>query len=60
MGFNKLKSEACVFGNVKTSIYIMSYVDDLLVVGNPKTVKTFLVQLDSPLEFKAKTIELQP
>eukprot|EP00971_Amphidinium_carterae_P251207 4986634-Amphidinium_carterae.1 len=51
----------------------MAYVDDLLVVGNPLTVKPFLEQfkvklelkhvsqltIDTPLEFLCKSIELQ-
>eukprot|EP00971_Amphidinium_carterae_P202986 4028064-Amphidinium_carterae.1 len=37
MGFSRLKSDACIFGNVKTNVYLMAYVDDLLVVGNPMT-----------------------
>eukprot|EP00971_Amphidinium_carterae_P188217 3736000-Amphidinium_carterae.1 len=37
MGCNRLKSDACIFGNVKTNVYLMAYVDDLLVVGNPLT-----------------------
>eukprot|EP00971_Amphidinium_carterae_P256699 5096954-Amphidinium_carterae.1 len=74
MGFNRLKSDACMFGNVKTNVYLMAYVDDLLVVGNPLTVKPFLEQFkvkmelkhvsqlttDTPLEFLGKSIELQP
>eukprot|EP00971_Amphidinium_carterae_P243240 4830316-Amphidinium_carterae.1 len=73
MGFNKLKSDACIFGNVKTNVYLMVYVDDLLVVGNPLTVKPFLEQFkvkmelkhvsqltsETPLEFLGKSIELQ-
>eukprot|EP00971_Amphidinium_carterae_P205361 4076051-Amphidinium_carterae.1 len=73
MGFNRLKSDACIFGNVKTNVYLMAYVDDLLVVGNPLTVKPFLEQfkvklklkhisqstIDAPLEFLGKSIELQ-
>eukprot|EP00971_Amphidinium_carterae_P084762 1677517-Amphidinium_carterae.1 len=54
----------------------MAYVDDLLVVGNPLTVKPFLfleqfkvkmelkhvsqLTIDKPLEFRGKSIELQP
>eukprot|EP00971_Amphidinium_carterae_P069788 1381080-Amphidinium_carterae.1 len=73
MGFNRLKSDACIFGNVKTNVYLMAYVDDLLVVGNPMTLKPFLEQFkvkmelkhvsqlkpDTPLEFLGKSIELQ-
>eukprot|EP00971_Amphidinium_carterae_P237176 4707491-Amphidinium_carterae.1 len=44
MGCSRLKGDACIFGNVKTNVYLMAYVDDLLVVGNPMTVKPFLEQ----------------
>eukprot|EP00971_Amphidinium_carterae_P139631 2766288-Amphidinium_carterae.1 len=74
MGFNKLKSDACIFGNVTTNVYLMAYVDDSLVVGNPITAKPFLEQFkvkmelkhmsqlttETPLEFLGKSVELQP
>eukprot|EP00971_Amphidinium_carterae_P234506 4653434-Amphidinium_carterae.1 len=34
MGFNRLKSDACIFANKQSLIYLMAYVDDLLVVGD--------------------------
>eukprot|EP00971_Amphidinium_carterae_P051591 1015544-Amphidinium_carterae.1 len=34
LGFTRLKSDACVFINKQSSIYLMPYVDDLLVVGD--------------------------
>eukprot|EP00971_Amphidinium_carterae_P311462 6190398-Amphidinium_carterae.3 len=34
LGFARLKSDACVFANKQSSIYLMAYADDLLVVGN--------------------------
>eukprot|EP00971_Amphidinium_carterae_P121273 2401783-Amphidinium_carterae.1 len=65
MGFNRLKNDVCIFGNVKTN--------DLLVVGNPLTVKPFSEQfkvklelkhisqltIDTPLVCLGKSIELQ-
>eukprot|EP00971_Amphidinium_carterae_P282070 5599240-Amphidinium_carterae.2 len=45
IGSNRLRTDACIFGNVNTqNVYLMAYVDDLLVVGNPATVKPFLEQ----------------
>eukprot|EP00971_Amphidinium_carterae_P096599 1911942-Amphidinium_carterae.1 len=52
MGFNRLKSDACIFGDVKTNVYLMAYVDDLLVVGTPLTVKPFLEQFKVKMELK--------
>eukprot|EP00971_Amphidinium_carterae_P335598 6471544-Amphidinium_carterae.1 len=52
MRFNTLKSDAFIFCNVKTNVYLMAYVDDLLVVGNPSTMKTFLEQFKVRLELK--------
>eukprot|EP00971_Amphidinium_carterae_P140955 2792928-Amphidinium_carterae.1 len=34
LGFTRLKSDASVFANKQPSIYIMAYVDDLLVIGD--------------------------
>eukprot|EP00971_Amphidinium_carterae_P218175 4330876-Amphidinium_carterae.2 len=78
MGFNRLKSDACIFGKLAMSrpmftLLYMAYVDDLLVVGNPATVKPFLEQFklrlelkhasqlttETPLKFSGKSIELQ-
>eukprot|EP00971_Amphidinium_carterae_P293356 5824292-Amphidinium_carterae.3 len=58
MGFSKLKSDARIFGNVKASIYIMAYMDDLIVVGNPNTAKTFLEQFKLSLELKHHPIDI--
>eukprot|EP00971_Amphidinium_carterae_P303382 6028370-Amphidinium_carterae.2 len=33
LGFRRLKSDACAFANKQSLIYLMTYVDDLLVVG---------------------------
>eukprot|EP00971_Amphidinium_carterae_P144436 2862311-Amphidinium_carterae.6 len=52
MGFNRLKSDACISGNVKTNVYLMAYVDDILVVGNPAIVKPCLEQFKMRLELK--------
>eukprot|EP00971_Amphidinium_carterae_P173921 3447482-Amphidinium_carterae.1 len=52
MGFNRLKSDERIFGNVKTNAHLMAYVDDLLVVGNPSTVKAFLEKFKVRLELK--------
>eukprot|EP00971_Amphidinium_carterae_P292867 5814584-Amphidinium_carterae.1 len=52
MGFNKLKSDACIFGNVKRNFNLIAYVDDLLVVGNPLTLKPFLEQFKVKMEPK--------
>eukprot|EP00971_Amphidinium_carterae_P059450 1175469-Amphidinium_carterae.1 len=42
VGFNRLKSDACIFGNAKTNAYLMAYVDDLLVVGKIVNGEAFL------------------
>eukprot|EP00971_Amphidinium_carterae_P283333 5624950-Amphidinium_carterae.2 len=73
MGFNRLKSDACIFANKQSSIYLMAYVDDLLVVGDTMATQQFLQQFQqhlelthttqltrsTSLEFLGKTIELQ-
>eukprot|EP00971_Amphidinium_carterae_P349309 6490955-Amphidinium_carterae.2 len=33
LGFTRFKSDAYVFANKQSSIYLMAYVDDLLVAG---------------------------
>eukprot|EP00971_Amphidinium_carterae_P107345 2126690-Amphidinium_carterae.1 len=72
LGFTRLKSDACVFANKQSSIYLMAYVDDLLVVGDNVATKLLLKQFQqhlelkhttqltrpTPLEFLGKTIEL--
>eukprot|EP00971_Amphidinium_carterae_P211779 4202414-Amphidinium_carterae.2 len=55
LGFARLKSDACVFINTKSIIYIMAYVndvDDLLVVGDNATTQPFLQQFQQHLELK--------
>eukprot|EP00971_Amphidinium_carterae_P000157 3372-Amphidinium_carterae.1 len=42
MGFNRLKSDACIFANKQSSLYLMAYVDDLLVVGDAMATQQFL------------------
>eukprot|EP00971_Amphidinium_carterae_P041174 808496-Amphidinium_carterae.1 len=73
MGFKRLKSDACIFANKQSSIYLMAYVDDLLVVGDTVATQQFLQQFQqhlelkhttqlkrsTSLEFLGKTIELQ-
>eukprot|EP00971_Amphidinium_carterae_P228299 4528345-Amphidinium_carterae.1 len=73
MGFNRLKSDACIFANKQSSTYLMAYVDDLLVVGDTMRTQQFLHQFQqhlelrhttqltksTSLEFLGKTIELQ-
>eukprot|EP00971_Amphidinium_carterae_P132877 2631243-Amphidinium_carterae.3 len=39
LGFTRLESDACVFVNQQSSIYIMAYVDDFLVMGQRNTHK---------------------
>eukprot|EP00971_Amphidinium_carterae_P212028 4207272-Amphidinium_carterae.2 len=34
MGFQRLNSDACILANKQSSIYLMAYVDYLLVVGD--------------------------
>eukprot|EP00971_Amphidinium_carterae_P259871 5156097-Amphidinium_carterae.1 len=46
MGFNRLKSDACIFAHRQSTIYLMAYVDDLLVV---------LQQFQQRLEMKHTT-----
>eukprot|EP00971_Amphidinium_carterae_P129155 2558301-Amphidinium_carterae.2 len=73
MGFQRLKSDACIFASKQSSIYLMAYVDDLLVVGDKVATQQFLRQFQqhlelkhttqltrsASLEFLGKTIELQ-
>eukprot|EP00971_Amphidinium_carterae_P252288 5008788-Amphidinium_carterae.1 len=73
MGFNRLKSDACIFANKQSSIYLMAYVDDLFVVGDTMATQQCLQQFQqhfelkhtiqltrsTSLEFLRKTIELQ-
>eukprot|EP00971_Amphidinium_carterae_P340111 6478290-Amphidinium_carterae.1 len=55
MGFNRLKSDACIFANKQSSIYLMAYVDDLLVVGDNMATQRFLQQFQQHLELKHTT-----
>eukprot|EP00971_Amphidinium_carterae_P307764 6116873-Amphidinium_carterae.2 len=72
LGFKKLEiRRTCAFANKQSTIYIMAYVDGL-VVGNNTTTPQFLQQFQqhlelkhtsqltttTPLEFLGKTIEL--
>eukprot|EP00971_Amphidinium_carterae_P218045 4328493-Amphidinium_carterae.2 len=50
LGFNRLQSDACIFGNVNATVYLTAYVDYLLVEGNPSTVKPCLEQFKVRLE----------
>eukprot|EP00971_Amphidinium_carterae_P228285 4528161-Amphidinium_carterae.4 len=52
LGFTRLKSDACVFANNQSTIYIIMYVDDLLVVGDNATTQPCLQQFQQHLEFK--------
>eukprot|EP00971_Amphidinium_carterae_P307336 6107723-Amphidinium_carterae.2 len=49
-GFTRLKSDACVFANKQSSIYLMAYVDDSLVVGDNVATQQFLQQFQQYLE----------
>eukprot|EP00971_Amphidinium_carterae_P000838 16416-Amphidinium_carterae.6 len=65
-GFNRIQCEGC-------NVYLMAFVDDLLVVANPPSAKPFQEQLEvrlelkrvsqltveTPLEFLGKSIEPQ-
>eukprot|EP00971_Amphidinium_carterae_P209409 4153873-Amphidinium_carterae.1 len=55
MGFNRLKSDACIFANKHSSIYLMVYVDDLLVVGDTMATQQFLQPFQQHLELKRTT-----
>eukprot|EP00971_Amphidinium_carterae_P050621 996802-Amphidinium_carterae.1 len=55
MGFKRLKSDACIFANEQSSIYLMAYVDDLLVVGDTIATQQFLQQFQQHLELKHTT-----
>eukprot|EP00971_Amphidinium_carterae_P263862 5235072-Amphidinium_carterae.1 len=52
LGFTRLKSDACVFANQQSSVYLMAYVDDLLVVGDNVATQQFLQQFQPHLELK--------
>eukprot|EP00971_Amphidinium_carterae_P083203 1646562-Amphidinium_carterae.1 len=55
MGFQRLKSEACIFANKQSSIYLMADVDDLAVAGDKVTTQQFLQQFQQHLELKHTT-----
>eukprot|EP00971_Amphidinium_carterae_P250120 4965299-Amphidinium_carterae.1 len=55
MGFKRLNSDACIFANTQSSIYLMAYVDDLLEVGVTVTTQQFLQQFQQHLELKHTT-----
>eukprot|EP00971_Amphidinium_carterae_P256365 5090345-Amphidinium_carterae.1 len=73
LGLTRLKSDTCVFANRQSTIHVMLYVDDLLVVGGSTSAPQFLQQFQqhlelkhtsqltttTPLEFLGKTVELQ-
>eukprot|EP00971_Amphidinium_carterae_P167316 3315409-Amphidinium_carterae.1 len=47
----------CVFANKQSSIYLMAYVDDLLVVGDNVATQQFLQQFQQHLELKHTTLQ---
>eukprot|EP00971_Amphidinium_carterae_P092842 1838411-Amphidinium_carterae.2 len=55
LGFTRLTSDACLFANKQSSIYLMAYVDNLLVVGDNVATQQFLQQLQQHLELKHTT-----
>eukprot|EP00971_Amphidinium_carterae_P348523 6490539-Amphidinium_carterae.1 len=58
MGLKRLKSDACIFANKQSSVYLMAYVDDLLVVGDTVTqqfLQQFQQHFKRDLELKHTT-----
>eukprot|EP00971_Amphidinium_carterae_P148079 2934746-Amphidinium_carterae.1 len=42
---SQLKSDACVFKNQPESMFILSYVDDLLIIGEESEVSDFITNV---------------
>eukprot|EP00971_Amphidinium_carterae_P317482 6311709-Amphidinium_carterae.1 len=52
---SQLKSDACVFKNSSDSMFILSYVDDLLIIGEESEVNAFLTALEKVFNLKHTT-----
>eukprot|EP00971_Amphidinium_carterae_P247106 4907493-Amphidinium_carterae.4 len=60
LGFTRLKSNVCVFAKKNSTLYIMAYVDHLLVVaGDNTTTLPFLRQFQQYLEKKHTQVNSQ-
>eukprot|EP00971_Amphidinium_carterae_P118583 2349425-Amphidinium_carterae.1 len=52
---SQLKSDACVFQNSSDSMFTLSYVDDLLIIGEESDVNAFLQALEKVFNLKHTT-----
>ena len=59
LGFRRCKSESNLYCHKSRSLYVLAYVDDLLIVGDPKLKKEFIDPLSKELLVKI-TGELKP
>eukprot|EP00971_Amphidinium_carterae_P167140 3311792-Amphidinium_carterae.1 len=51
----QLKSDACVFKNHSESMFILSYVDDLLIIGEESEVSAFIANISKVFNLKHTT-----
>eukprot|EP00971_Amphidinium_carterae_P223685 4438370-Amphidinium_carterae.2 len=52
---SQLKSDACVFKNTSDSMFILSYVDDLLIIGEESEINAFMIALEKVFNLKHTT-----
>eukprot|EP00971_Amphidinium_carterae_P073365 1450854-Amphidinium_carterae.1 len=52
---SQLKSDACVFKNTSDSMFMPSYVDDLLIIGEEPEVNAFITALEKVFNLKHTT-----
>eukprot|EP00971_Amphidinium_carterae_P220326 4373725-Amphidinium_carterae.2 len=52
---SQLKSDACVFYNQSESMFFLSYVDDLLIIGEESEVNGFITNISSVFNLKHTT-----
>ena len=59
LGFRRCKSDSNLYCHPSKELYVLAYVDDLLIIGNPEKAKEFVEQLNKELLVKI-TGKLEP